>query len=103
MVVLYIAVQIGAGIKHKHILLDFRVTKRSPVEEVTKPTSQSTCVGALGPGGPIRQLAVDRALHHTGNIHLPLPLKAELKRKQIQLQWPTAAFCVRSSPAQMEG
>ena len=59
---------------------------------MTKPTSQSTCVGTLGPGGPIRQLAVDRALHHTGNIHLPLPLKAELKRKQIQLLWPAAAF-----------
>lgn len=40
-------------------------------------------MGTFRPGRPVRQLAVDRTLHNTGSIHLPLPLQAQLEDKRI--------------------
>lgn len=42
-------------------------------------TCQPTRVGALGPRRPVRQLAVDGTFHHTGSIHLPFPVQAQLE------------------------
>lgn len=46
-------------------------------------TCQATRVSALRPLGPVRQLAVDRALHNTGSIHLPSPLQAQLQNNTV--------------------
>lgn len=51
------------------------------------PTCKTTGVRAFWPRRPIRQLAVDRALDHTGSVHLPFFLETKLKEQSNFFRW----------------
>lgn len=44
-------------------------------------TLESTCLWTLWPSWPLRQLTVNRTLHNTGDVHLPLFLQIQLQQK----------------------
>lgn len=43
-------------------------------------TCKATCLRALWPRGPVRELTVHRTFHHTGHIHLPCLFQTKLKK-----------------------
>lgn len=60
-------------------------------------TCEATCLRALRPRGPVRELTVHRTFHHTGCIHLPCLLQAKLKEN---IQW---SACTTQSVSLVQG